>query len=255
MKKFYKLFILSILVLLPTYVSATSDSTIKDEYFSNVTTTKKVYDYASILSDKTEANLQNDAEDIYEKYKVDFVVMTTNLETKETTYSLAQTFYHKNGFGYGTTSDGIILVIDEYHHEYYVLTVGKALDVITKNKIEKIQNEMDRDMKLGNYDDAVSIFVKQTKRYYFYHNYGPPLLWVSVVVIGIVVAYFEVKREKKKLKLITDSLDASYYYDDEHIDFKNETLINQRERIITNSGSTTKTSNKTGNSIGKGRNF
>lgn len=256
MKNFNRLFLLALFILLPNIVFATSDTTIKDDYYNNVTLSKKVYDYASILSDKTETNLQNTAEEMYDKYNIDFVVMTTNLEIKETTYSLTQSFYHKNGFGYGTTYDGIILVIDTYHHEYYLLSVGNAKDVLTESKIDKIQNKMSNDMISGNYDEAVSIFSKQTERYYFYHNYGPPLLWIGTILVAILIAYLEVKREKSKLKLVSDSLDASYYYDDDHIDFKNETLINTRERVIHNTSSETrKSTNSIKNSIGKGRKF
>ena len=256
MKKIYKLILLALFVLLPTITFATSDTTIKEDYYKNVVKVKKIYDYASILSDKTELDLQNIAQDIYDKYKIDFVIMTSNLEIKETTYQLAQGFYYQGGFGYENTSDGVILVIDIYHREHYLLALGKASKVLTENKIESIQNKIDTDMRLGNYDDAVREYAKQVKKQYFYHNYGPPLLWISVVVIAVTVAYYEVQKEKRKLKLVSDSLDASYYYDDNHIDFKNETLINVRETIENGTHTTTrKTSNHNKNSVGNGRNF
>lgn len=256
MKKVYKLILLALFAIIPTITFATSDKTIKEEYYINVTTSKKVYDYASILSDQAEATFQKTSQEMYEKYKIDLVVMTTNLEIKETTYSLAQGFYYTGGFGYGDTSDGIILVIDTYHREHYVLTVGKAMDVLTETKVDQIQNKMDKDMREGNYNEALNTFTKQTKKYYSYHNYGPPLLWIGTILFGISIAYFEVQREKRKLKLVTDSLDASYYYDDNHIDFKNETLINKREVVIDDTSiSNKKTHNHGKNSTGRGRKF
>lgn len=256
MKKIHKFILLALIVLLPTIAFATSETTVKNDYYTNIVKAKKIYDYASILSDKTEQDLQNVAQDIYDQYKMDFVIMTTDLEIKESTYQLAQGFYYQGEFGYENTSDGIILVIDVFHREHYLLALGKASKVLTENKIESIQSKIDKDMRLGNYDEAVNLYAKQVKKQYFYHNYGPPLLWVSVVMVAVAIAYFEVQREKRKLKLVSDSLDASYYYDDKHIDFKNETLINVRETIENGTHTTSrKISNHSKNSVGKGRKF
>ena len=142
MKKIHKFILLALIVLLPTIAFATSETTVKNDYYTNIVKAKKIYDYASILSDKTEQDLQNVAQDIYDQYKMDFVIMTTDLEIKESTYQLAQGFYYQGEFGYENTSDGIILVIDVFHREHYLLALDILNNLPNSNFLIELTNKL-----------------------------------------------------------------------------------------------------------------
>ena len=45
MKKIHKFILLALIVLLPTIAFATSETTVKNDYYTNIVKAKKIYDY------------------------------------------------------------------------------------------------------------------------------------------------------------------------------------------------------------------
>jgi uncharacterized protein len=196
-----------------------------------------VNDYADILDEETEKELTNTITDYIEKYKLDIAIVTTNTSYLLTTEKFANYFYDYNKMGIGEDNSGILLVIDMQNREFYILTNGFVHQLITDSRVEHILDVMELDMRDGNYDLATSSFLKQIDKYYKYHNYGPPFLWIGAFIIAIIIAFILLNKEKKKLKLITESLNANYYFADQQIENKIDTHTNTRTRVIHHSSS------------------
>ena len=196
-----------------------------------------VNDYADILNENEEKKLTETITDYIEKYELDIAIVTTNTTYLNTTKSFANYFYDYNNMGKGKDNSGILLVIDMQHREFYILTNGFVHQLITDVRVEHILDVMELDMVDGNYYNASSSFLKQIDKYYKYHNYGPPFLWVGAFIVAIIIAFILLNKEKKKLKLITEALNANYYFGDKDIENKIDTHTNTRTRVIHHSSS------------------
>ena len=61
-------------------------------------TTKKVYDYANVLSENEEKILKEKALEFIDKYNMDMVLVTVKHHEKRTTQAYAQDFYDYNEY-------------------------------------------------------------------------------------------------------------------------------------------------------------
>lgn len=195
---------------------------------------KKTYvnDYANILEDYEEKDLTKTAKLYIEKYNLDISVVTTNTSYFMTTKQFANKFYDQNNMGLGEDRNGILLVIDMQNREFYILTNGFAHQLINDNRVELILDKMELSMRDGDYKGAIHSFLEEINKYYKYHKYGPPYLWIGSIIVAIIIAFVALSNEKKKLKLISDALHANYYFVDKEIENKIDKHINTRTRVI-----------------------
>ena len=131
-----------------------------------------------------------------------------------------------------------ILVVSDTHFG----NIHQQLHLLNKVYEEAYNRGIDTvlhcgDMVDGNYYNASSSFLKQIDKYYKYHNYGPPFLWIGAFIAAIIIAFILLNKEKNKLKLINDALTANYYFGDKEIENKIDTLTNTRTRVIHHSSS------------------
>ena len=223
-KRIIKLFaILTLILLLPFKTNATS-----------IDTTKKIYDYAEIFTETEEKEIYNTLNELIQKYKTDLVIVTINENPNSTAERYATLFYDENNFGDGSDKEGVLLLIDFDTREYYILTTGISMKIVNDYRVEKILTKMETAMKNGEYLDATKTYLKEINKYYSYHKYGPPLLWIIAIIGGIIIGNFRLKREKKKLDLIKDVLEASNYVNDGHIDQQSDQIIKKRTQVIHN---------------------
>ncbi len=196
-----------------------------------------VNDYADILDKNDEKELTNIIMEHIKKYNLDIAVVTTNTSYFMTTKQFANKFYDQNNMGIGEKQDGILLVIDMQNREFYILTNGFVHQLINDGRIELILDKMEPSMRSGDYNTAIHSFLEEINKYYQYHKYGPPFLWISALIIAVIMALFALSREKKKLKLISDVLNANNYFVDKEIENKIDKQTSTRTRVIHHSRS------------------
>ena len=199
-----------------------------------VDTDQKIYDYANLFTEEEEKELFNKVDKIINKYKVDVVVTTidSTINPLNTTAEFLEYFYDTAGFGIGDDDNGIILVIDMKNREYNISAIGKTQDIITESRVENILDVMDYHMQNGDYYKAVESFINQTDKFDSHHKYGPPLLWISTLIVALIFAFIMLRKEKKKLKLINDTLEATNYLQNPEIEYQDDDLVNTRTRVI-----------------------
>lgn len=244
-------FILILICLITIFsFSKVKATAITNQYVVN--TSLKIYDYANLYTDDEEKELYNTITKIIDKYDTDVAIATIISNPKSTTRQFAEDFYDDNNFGKGSDKEGLILVIDMENREYYIVTTGETMKIINDYRIESILDIMESNMKAGNYYEAASSFLKETKNYYSYHKYGHPLVWIGALVAAIIFAIIRLNIEKKKLKLINDSLEASNYLIDQTIEQQNDDLVNTHTRVYYRSSSSGGGSGGGGGSHGGG---
>ncbi len=126
----------------------------------------KIYDNADIIeSAEEEAQLQETAQALAEKWQLDIVILTTTTTAGMSAEEYGAAFYDDNGFGYGENADGILLVVDMSSRVGKFVTTGKGVDIFTDYYMNEIWEEMRNYMKVGNYFGAMQSFLTDVDHY------------------------------------------------------------------------------------------
>lgn len=238
MKKYLNIIILLMLLPIPIFAT-TSNNTLdyyntinEDDYYHDVTRDKKLYDYADLYSETEEQEITKKIDKIIKRYDTELVVMTTDFNGIYDTRSIAINFYDGNNFGSDDEGTGTILVIDMNSRNYYILTTGDNVKIINDYRVEKILDKMYNSMLSGNYYAATNSFLNEVNKYESYHKYGPPYIWIGALVLAGIFAFSALLKERKKLQMIKDDLDASNYFIDNYVDEQDDILLDTKVRHI-----------------------
>lgn len=123
-------------------------------------TSRKVYDYAGLLSEDQAESLEAYAEDLSEAYEADFVVVTIIENDKRSSQDYADRFFDDNGFGFGEKEeeygkgDGMLFLIDMENREYVLSTSGVFYKAMDDSDVEEFLDYVEADMRAGNYYEA-----------------------------------------------------------------------------------------------------
>ena len=112
-----------------------------------VVATPYVNDYADLLSDSEELELNKKLLAYKNRYGLDAVIVTTNSTNGMYISDYADDFYDYNGYG----QDGIILVLDMNERDWWFSTKGKGITYFTDYGIDTIIDDMLDDLKDGRY--------------------------------------------------------------------------------------------------------
>lgn len=166
-KKFILLFIF-LLIFFPAISNA-------EEYISDtikvykVDKSKKVYDFANLLSDQEEQELYEKSQEFIKNNKMDIVLLTINVNpygsADSATKRYSEDFYDYNNFGVGKTMDGIIIIIDMNNRYPYITTTGNAQLVYDDNRIETMHNLAYSYLASGKYYSALNSYLRSANSF------------------------------------------------------------------------------------------
>ena len=126
-----------------------------------VVATPYVNDYADLLSDSEELELNKKLLAFKNRYGIDAVIVTTNSTNGMNIRDYADDFYDYNGYG----KDGILIVLDMYNREWWFSTKGKGIDYFTDYGLDQIIEDMYDDLRSGNYYGAFSTYAKDVEQF------------------------------------------------------------------------------------------
>lgn len=146
------LLLVFLLALLPGVLAAGAD------------TQQRVFDFAALLTESEAAALEEEIAALSGELGVDLAVATTD-DNPQSAQEYADDFYDAHGFGVGGDGTGALLLIDMENREYYISTKGQMISRLTDSRIDNILDEMEPDMKAGDYSQAIAIFLDQVRGY------------------------------------------------------------------------------------------
>ena len=126
-------FVISLCVSVPAFAAQTDGFT--SEY-------ERVQDLADLLSDSEEAALLEKLDELYERQKMEIVVLTTDTLEGMTPRDYADDMYDYSGFGYGEDRDGALLLISMEDNDWYISTHGYGITVFTDAGIQYIGEQI-----------------------------------------------------------------------------------------------------------------
>jgi len=222
MKKITILILIS-LMLIPTIIYAET----------SVDSSKKVYDYADLLTDEEEHNLYAKITSAIEKTNLDIIFITINENNKASSQDYADDFFDYNDFGINSSRDGILFLIDMDTRNLTLSTTGTAQILFDDVRIETMLDSAYNYASEERYNDAANHFVKDVENYFdagkpsSNKHYGidgkgniireKSVNWVITIIGALVVAGITIFVLISKHKMIISAKYAHEYIDKSNI--------------------------------------
>lgn len=174
-----------------------------------------VVDEANLLSEIQEEALSARLQQISGTYNAQIVVVTTDDLQGQNIDQYIEFIYDTWQLGYGSSRDGVLMVVAMDVREYRILTNGMADEAIGESGIKVISNAIGYDLSEGNYADAFNSFADECEYYLDGHLNGFPfaagmnlLIALAVgILVGVVVALIL----KGQLKSVRKQSQANAY--------------------------------------------
>ena len=218
-----------------TYTNTTTSKTAK-ETTPVVDETKKIYDYANLITDEEEIELYNKVQEFINKYNMDMVIVTINSNPKSSSMAYADDFYDYNNFGKGANKSGLLFLIDMQNRNMWISTTGDAINIYTDSRINTILDYTYDKISNEDYNGCAEQFIDKAS---YFANKGltggskvvtvPKMICNSLIFAGLVTIVFiciglathrKPKKKKEASNYITQPLKLSNKLDtflDKHV--------------------------------------
>ena len=190
----------------------------------------QLFDYAELLTNAEEQNLNSEISQIIEKTNVGVAVVTvTSLDGKSVT-RYADEFFIENDIGIGENEDGVLLLIDMGSRQWHITTSGYCITALTDYGLEYLEAQFIDYLSNGEYYKAFSAFANSAFElivsaqngdiydydYGYNHNGNSQELSFGTTLVigfgvGFVIALIVVSVMKSKLKTVAFKRNASNY--------------------------------------------
>lgn len=190
MKKTITCLVVSILLVLTMVpVSADVDYTVDD-------TSRKVYDYAELLTEEQKESLETYAGELSDRYDADFVIVTITENNRNSSQDFADRFFDDNYFGQKdgkkeyAEGDGMVFLIDMQNREFALSTDGVVYDAMGDDEVDDLLDSAGEQMKTENYYGACMAALEESAAAVKGHNTSRMVLSIAVplVLAGVVTA-------------------------------------------------------------------
>ena len=132
-------------------------------------------DYAELLTGEEEELLQQQIQECKAELQLDIVIVTTYGTGGQGVQSFADSFYDRNGYGYGSQNSGILLLLDMEAREWYMSTCGEAIYIFTDYGLEQLGQRILPWLSDGDYYRAFDTWLESLGRYVDAYRSGTPI--------------------------------------------------------------------------------
>ena len=133
-----------------------------------------VVDNAGVLSDQELYALTEQIRSLRDELELEIVIVTTYGTNGKTVQEYADDFYDLNGYGYGETNSGILLLLDMDAREWYMSTCGDAIYIFTDYGLDQLGQTILPWLSSGYYYQAFQYWLNALPEYVeAYQNHSP----------------------------------------------------------------------------------
>lgn len=157
----------------------------------SLATPSRLVDNADLLSESEKTKLLEELDEASEKLEYDIVIVTVDTLGGKTLKQYAEDFFDYNGYGYGETYDGVILLISMESRDWYVSTSGAGEYSISSDNISFIGDFIFAYLSMGEYYDAFSSFVDLCEHFITAAGYSSDISDGSGTVTDNTEDFFE----------------------------------------------------------------
>ena len=185
----------------------------------------RLVDGADLLTDSEEITLLSMLDEISERQMLDVVIVTTNTLEGKSPMAYADDFYDYNGYGFGASYDGVLLLVSMEDRDWWISTCGYGITAFTDYGIDCLADLFLSDLGSGYYADAFEIFAEGCDEYITLARNGKPFdigaepfdasgAMMIAVVIGLIAAFIVTASMKGQLKSVRQQSAGSYLKQD-----------------------------------------
>lgn len=202
-----------------------------------------VDDTAGLLSQASLSELNSLAAQVSDRHGCDVgIYFVRTYSPYSSIIEFTDDYFDYNGFGYGSSQDGILLVVTTAEREYWITAGGRAIDAFTDYGLGKIEEQVVSCLSSGDYPAAGKKFIHLCDDYLTQYESGaaydtnntvrapisPEALGISGV-IGLLFSGLPLRKSRKELETVRPKENASEYRVGPKI-----TLTEQNDRYINN---------------------
>lgn len=118
-------------------------------------------DDAGLLTAAEVESLSEQLEEISARQRLDVVVVTVDDLDGETPRDFADDYFDYNGYGQGSSRDGILLLVSMADRDWYVSTRGYGIVAVTDYGLDDLSDRFLPSLSRGRYADAFRIFAER----------------------------------------------------------------------------------------------
>lgn len=202
----------------------------------------RLVDKEDLLTTGEEAYLLDRLDEVSEAHRCDIVILTIDDIGTSTPTAYADDFFDYNGYGYGDSHDGILLLVSLSTRDRAISTTGKAIQVFTDAGLSHIESQFKPPLSDGNYAKSFNIFVDCCEKFLIQAENGAPydvdnmpvkplsLYFIPLsILIGAVISFIVVNIMKSSLKSVNKQLTATNYVRNGSM-----RITNQNDRFLYN---------------------
>ncbi len=151
--------------IMPVSADETDDYTTDDLLvYENESLPRLVDDY-DLLTYSEEEEITAKLDSISEKHSCDVVIVTVYSLDGKSAMEYADDFYDYNGYGFGDSSDGILLLVSMEYRDYWITTTGSAITAFTDAGLDYIEDDFVSYLSDGDYYTAFDIFAEDCDKF------------------------------------------------------------------------------------------
>lgn len=132
---------------------------------------ENVYDEANLLTEEVRAELNNKAMTLSDQTQLEIVIVTIDDSQGKESSQYALDFYDEHGFGYESTLDGVLYLLNMDEREVYIFTRDKGTDYINASRVEALLDQVYPSLGDENYSESIDIFLNEVEKIM---EAGPP---------------------------------------------------------------------------------
>ena len=189
--------------------------------FVSAASLPRLVDGADLLTDSEEAELLSMLDEISERQMLDVVIVTANTLEGKSPMAYADDFYDYNGYGFGASYDGVLLLVSMEDRDWWISTCGYGITAFTDYGITCLSDQFLPDLGNGFYADAFETFARGCDEYISLARNGTPFdvgsepfdpasSFLIAAVIGLIAAWIVVGSMKAQLKSVRQQNAGSY---------------------------------------------
>lgn len=184
----------------------------------------RVVDEAGLIDDDTLQILNLQFNEVSEKHKVDVVAVIVNDTNGQYIRDFADDYFDYNGFGYGASADGVVLVVDMSSREWWISTCGYGITAFTDAGIDYLGNELVYYMSDGDFGSAFAVFAELADDFITQAKAGVPydtgtlpkapitiMHFIIPIIIGCIIGFIATGSLKSQLNSVRPQRAAHSY--------------------------------------------
>lgn len=136
-----------------------------DNRYKDVDFSSFIIDDAKLFGDAERSNIESFIKRIANKSDMALVVASVDELSKDQYEGYASNLYEKGAYGFDSEKSGALLLIDKANTRIYIFTNGEMKNVLSKIRLLKVQEELDKLVRDKNYSEETMKFLTMSEMY------------------------------------------------------------------------------------------